>query len=92
MRWFAYGLTTLAAAALVGAALAQAAGAPRLGEVWFALDPFSLNLVQAVIQRYVHPAIWDNVAVPLLLTSTALVALGVAVAFGLLAWLVRPRA
>jgi len=31
------------------------------GEVWFALDVGSLNLVQAVIQRYVHPFLWDPV-------------------------------
>lgn len=29
------------------------------GEVWYALDVGSLNLVQAVTQRYVHPWLWD---------------------------------
>lgn len=35
-----------------------------LGQVWFSLDPGSLNLVQAVIERYLLPFLWD----PLLLT------------------------
>jgi hypothetical protein len=30
-----------------------------LGQLWFDLSPGSLNLVQAVIQRYIHPAVWD---------------------------------
>lgn len=37
------------------------------GETWFAIDSESLNLVQAVVQRYTHPALWDTIAVPLLL-------------------------
>ncbi|HXV23800.1 MAG TPA: hypothetical protein VED46_06045 [Alphaproteobacteria bacterium] len=35
-----------------------------LGQMWFTLDPPSLNLVQAVIERYVWPHLWD----PVLLT------------------------
>lgn len=37
------------------------------GQTWFALHSASLNLAQAVTQRYLHPAVWDAVAVPLLL-------------------------
>ncbi|MGH6914210.1 MAG: hypothetical protein ACREH6_11185 [Geminicoccaceae bacterium] len=36
------------------------------GELWYALDRGSLNLVQAVIQRYVHPALWDPLLAGLL--------------------------
>lgn len=36
------------------------------GELWFRLYPYSLNLSQAVIQRYVHPGLWDPVIVGLL--------------------------
>lgn len=36
------------------------------GELWFMLDNESLNLVQAVTQRYLHPAVWDPVAIELL--------------------------
>ena len=37
------------------------------GEVWYALKPGSLNLSQAIVQRYLSPEIWEQVAVPLLL-------------------------
>jgi hypothetical protein len=30
-----------------------------LGSLWYAIDVGSLNFSQAVIQRYVHPVIWD---------------------------------
>ncbi len=36
------------------------------GELWFRLHPYSLNLSQAVIQRYVHPGLWDPIIVGLL--------------------------
>lgn len=37
-----------------------------LGEVLFRQDPALLNTAQAVIQRYVSPALWDEAALPLL--------------------------
>ena len=36
------------------------------GQLWFELDSSGLNTVQAVVQRYMHPAIWDDAIVPLL--------------------------
>ncbi len=30
-----------------------------LGQLWFELSPETLNLSQAVVQRYVHPIVWD---------------------------------
>jgi len=30
-----------------------------LGEILFAIAPAALNTAQAVVQRYLHPAIWD---------------------------------
>ena len=36
------------------------------GELWFRLDAGSLNLSQAVIQRYVHPWLWEPAIVTLL--------------------------
>jgi hypothetical protein len=30
-------------------------------ELWFSIDTGSLNLVQAVVQRYLHPVLWDPV-------------------------------
>ena len=37
-----------------------------LGEVWYRLDAGSLNITQAVIQRYLHPALWDPVLITIL--------------------------
>ncbi len=36
------------------------------GELWFRLDAGSLNLSQAVVQRYVHPWLWEPAIVTLL--------------------------
>lgn len=36
------------------------------GELWYRLDRGSLNLSQAVIQRYVHPWLWEPALVTLL--------------------------
>lgn len=37
------------------------------GEHWFKTDQESLNLAQAIIQRYLHPSIWDPFLVNILL-------------------------
>ena len=39
-----------------------------LGQLWFDLDRSSLNLVQAVVQRYIHPFLWDPIIVSVLLS------------------------
>ena len=49
-----------------------------LGQVWYSLDPGSLNLMQAGIERYLLPVLWD----PLLLT---LLTWGAAPVFAVLA-------
>ncbi len=36
------------------------------GELWFGLHPYSLNLSQAITQRYLVPALWDPVIVNIL--------------------------
>lgn len=59
-----------------------------LGQLWFSIDRASLNLVQAVIQRYVAAWLWDPVI------ETALLAWAFAVfaaAGALLLWLCRRR-
>ena len=59
-----------------------------LGQLWYALDPGSLNLLQAVTQRYLLPALWDGGMVWLLLQP----AFAVALVLGVLLWLItRPR-
>ena len=30
------------------------------GELWYMLAPESPNFVQAIVQRYLHPAVWDQ--------------------------------
>jgi hypothetical protein len=37
------------------------------GRIWATLDVGSLNLLQAIIQRYIYAPIWDAVFVPFLL-------------------------
>ena len=57
------------------------------GYVWYDLDRGSLNLVQAVTQRYLLPELWDPVAVTLLqLPLWLLLAVP-----GLLLWLLGRR-
>jgi len=51
-----------------------------LGELWFMIDPSSLNGAQAAIQRYVWPWLWDPAIVTVLLWPAALVLAG----FGLI--------
>src|SRR6266571_1743368 len=38
-----------------------------LGQLWYELDRSSLNLVQAVIERYLHPFLWSPIIVSILL-------------------------
>jgi hypothetical protein len=50
------------------------------GELWYAIDPASLQLLQPAIQRHLHPALWDWVVQPVLLwwAWTVFTALGLA--------------
>jgi hypothetical protein len=38
-----------------------------LGQLWYDLDRSSLNFTQAIVQRYIHPFLWDPVMVTILL-------------------------
>lgn len=51
------------------------------GELWFKTHTESLNLSQAVIQRYIHPAVWDPGVVTVLLWPVWAVTLIPAVLF-----------
>ncbi|HEX6979719.1 MAG TPA: hypothetical protein VF342_10515 [Alphaproteobacteria bacterium] len=76
-RWLGWAFLALAlamAAYDVWVFLDTGAIAPlELGRVWYAIHPGSLNLVQAVIERYVHPFLWDPVIFTLLLQPAAVV-------------------
>lgn len=37
-----------------------------LGQIWYEIDRGSLNLVQAVVERYLTPALWDPLIVSFL--------------------------
>jgi ABC-type Fe3+ transport system permease subunit len=39
-----------------------------LGQLWYQLNRSSLNLTQAVVQRYIHPFLWDSIIVSILLS------------------------
>ncbi|HJQ59877.1 MAG TPA: hypothetical protein VJ890_23420 [Vineibacter sp.] len=51
-----------------------------LGELWFKLHAPSLNLTQAIVQRYIHESLWDSAIRPVLL-QPALLAFGAAALF-----------
>jgi predicted membrane protein len=38
-----------------------------VGQLWYDLNRSSLNLVQALVQRYIHPFLWDPIIVTILL-------------------------
>jgi len=76
--------------ALKGQTLAQASGA-----VWFQVHSDSLNLTQAITQRYILPVLWDPIAIAILnwplWLAILVVVLTPAVLGGLLVALLRPR-
>lgn len=41
-----------------------------LGQAWYSLDSESLNLAQAVVQRYLSANLWDTLVLPLLTLPT----------------------
>jgi hypothetical protein len=43
------------------------------GELWYRVSPGTLNLTQAVTQRYILPELWDSVLLTVLLWPAALV-------------------
>jgi hypothetical protein len=74
--WLLLGAALLCAGGEALASLQAGQWAPTAaGELWFRLDPSSLNLSQAVIQRYVAPWLWDPAIVTVLL-APAWVVLG----------------
>jgi len=65
LAWLGAALAAAAVLALVyELSVALQAGEWRIvpaGEIWFTLHTASLNLVQAIVQRYLHPFLWDPV-------------------------------
>ena len=75
LRGIGWALLLIAVLVIVYGLLIWQGGVPILeqtgGEYWFKADHESLNLVQAIIQRYLHPAIWDPFTVNILLWPIA---------------------
>lgn len=89
LGWILFLLALMAAGAESFLALEQAAWSPiAFGELWYGLDAGSLNLLQALVQRYLHPEIWDPWIVAVLTAPAWLVLLVPALALIVLA---RPR-
>jgi hypothetical protein len=59
-----------------------------LGAYWYKIDPGSLNLFQAGVERHVHPYLWDPVILSILELPAFAVLCGVGV---VLYWLGRMR-
>ena len=74
LGWVLLALAFMAAGAEAVASL-QAGSWQRmaLGQLWYDLDRGSLNLMQAVVQRYLLPAIWDPGIIALLQWPTWIV-------------------
>ena len=86
-------LITLVAVLILGAELVGwvRTGEYRMisgGELWYDIQRSSLNIIQAVIQRYLHPTIWDPVLTAVL-RAPAWVPFGI-LGMGL-SWLCRKR-
>ena len=68
-RIFGWLVCSVALMALGAESLASLeAGAYRglaIGEIWYLIDPGSLNLVQAIVQRHLIPSLWDGFVVVL---------------------------
>ncbi len=69
-RTLGWVLVTLALAAFAYELRAsiQAGGSRMIeaGALWFGLDVESLNLAQAIVQRFIHPYLWDPVVAGML--------------------------
>lgn len=63
----------IALAADVSGYAATAGKFTSLGRHWFTLSPSTLNLVQAITERYVHPFVWDPVLTGILSWPTFVV-------------------
>jgi hypothetical protein len=55
-----------------------------LGQLWYWIHPGSLNLVQAVVERYVHPFLWDPIIINVLLAPAAVLFLVIGILFALI--------
>lgn len=85
-------LALIVICATVASVLILIVGPPgvELGNLWHSKAPESLNLTQAVIQRYIHADVWSHVLLPVLL-APAIVVFSVIAILALLLWLLLWR-
>jgi hypothetical protein len=62
-----------------------------MGQLWFEVHPGSLNLIQALIERYVWPPLWHSGISPILQLPAAAVIAGLGVLLLLLTLIGRKR-
>ncbi len=75
LGWLLLALAFMTAGAEAMASLRADEWQPMvLGQLWYDLDRGSLNLMQALVQRYLHPAIWDPGVIAILQRPAWLVA------------------
>jgi hypothetical protein len=87
---FTLGALAVAAWELFGRAPGQPFGLRPAGELWYRIDPGSLNLVQAVVERYIWPPLWDPAIIGLLqLPALVVSAVPAAALFALCFWRAR---
>lgn len=76
-RWLGWGLVALGVVLAGRDAYAfletGARAMTALGQLWYSLHPGSLNLAQAVVERYLHPLLWDPLIFSVLRLPAALV-------------------
>ena len=60
------------------------------GETWYALSSDSLNLTQAIIERYIWPPLWADVVLPILQMPFWAVCAVLSMIFGFV-WLINVR-
>ena len=94
--WGLTGALLLISAALLGLALfgeAEAGGSRfmALGALWFWASPGSLNLIQAVTERYLSVALWDHLVFPLVQQPAVLVFGLAGAALGIVTWILGRR-
>jgi hypothetical protein len=65
--WIFMALAATALGAELTRSLAAGEWTPLVaGHFWFSVAPGGINLAQAITQRYLHPAVWDPLAIGIL--------------------------
>ena len=62
-----------------------------IGQVWFDFHRASLLSLQPAVERYLSPAIWENLFRPITFSPMAPALLGIAIFFGLFSWFLHRK-